>query len=408
MTMDLRESSSVAFGAIIANKLRSFLTMLGIIIGVSALITVVAVGKGGERAVAERLQALGTNLLYVSPGSSRSGPVMTSAGSSVKLTRKDVEAVLEECEEIEAVVPEFSRSAQVKYGNRNWNTRITGTTPNYGEVRNVKAVAGRYFTAQEEASRARVCVLGSTVRDNLFDPSEDPIGKTLRISRMNFQIVGVLETKGQSGGWMNPDDQVLIPLATAQMRLFGVDHITNSTLKVADASLMDKAFYDVERVLRKQHRLRDTQDNDFNIRNQADIISTFESTQKTITMMLTIVAIVSLLVGGIGIMNIMLVSVTERTREIGIRKAIGAKRRNIMSQFLLEALALSITGGLIGIMVGVGLTKLVTNLMGWQTLISLPSIAVSVIFAATVGIVFGLYPAWRAAWQNTIEALRYE
>ncbi|NUM74775.1 ABC transporter permease [candidate division KSB1 bacterium] len=406
--MDLRESSSVAFGAIIANKLRSFLTMLGIIIGVSALITVVAVGKGGERAVAERLQALGTNLLYVSPGSSRSGPVMTSAGSSVKLTRKDVEAVLEECEEIEAVVPEFSRSAQVKYGNRNWNTRITGTTPNYGEVRNVKAVAGRYFTAQEEASRARVCVLGSTVRDNLFDPSEDPIGKTLRISRMNFQIVGVLETKGQSGGWMNPDDQVLIPLATAQMRLFGVDHITNSTLKVADASLMDKAFYDVERVLRKQHRLRDTQDNDFNIRNQADIISTFESTQKTITMMLTIVAIVSLLVGGIGIMNIMLVSVTERTREIGIRKAIGAKRRNIMSQFLLEALALSITGGLIGIMVGVGLTKLVTNLMGWQTLISIPSIAVSVIFAATVGIVFGLYPAWRAAWQNTIEALRYE
>ncbi len=406
--MDLRESFSVAFGAIIANKLRSFLTMLGIIIGVSALITVVAVGKGGERAVAERLQALGTNLLYVSPGSSRSGPVMTSAGSSVKLTRKDVEAVLEQCEEIEAVVPEFSRSAQVKYGNRNWNTRITGTTPNYGEVRNVKAVAGRYFTAQEEAARARVCVLGSTVRDNLFDPSEDPIGKTLRISRMNFQIIGVLETKGQAGGWMNPDDQVLIPLATAQMRLFGVDHITNSTLKVADASLMDKAFYDVERVLRKQHRLRDTQDNDFNIRNQADIISTFESTQKTITTMLTIVAIVSLLVGGIGIMNIMLVSVTERTREIGIRKAIGAKRRNIMSQFLLEALALSITGGLIGIMVGVGLTKLVTNFMGWQTLISIPSIAVSVIFAATVGIVFGLYPAWRAAWQNTIEALRYE
>lgn len=406
--MDLRESSSVAFGAIIANKLRSFLTMLGIIIGVSALITVVAVGKGGERAVAERLQALGTNLLYVSPGSSRSGRVMASAGSSVKLTRRDIEAVLHQCEEIEAVVPEFSRSAQVKYGNRNWNTRITGTTPNYGEVRNVKTVAGRFFTAQEEGARARVCVIGSTVRENLFEIGEDPVGKTLRISRMNFQILGVLETKGQSGGWMNPDDQVLIPLATAQMRLFGVDHISNSTLKVADASLMDKAFYDVERVLRKQHRLRDTQDNDFNIRNQADIISTFESTQKTITTMLTIVAIVSLLVGGIGIMNIMLVSVTERTREIGIRKAIGAKRHNILTQFLLEALALSITGGLIGIMVGVGLTRLVTNLMGWQTLISIPSIMVSVIFAATVGIIFGLYPAWRAARQNTIEALRYE
>jgi len=406
--MDLRESLNVAFGAILANKLRSFLTMLGIIIGVGALITVVAVGKGGERAVAERLQALGTNLLYVSPGSSRSGPVMTSAGSSVKLTRKDLEAVLANCEEIEAVVPEFSRSSQVKYGNRNWNTRITGTTPNYGEVRNVKAVAGRYFTAMEEAVRARVCLIGSTVRDNLFDPNEDPLGKTLRIGRMNFEIIGVLETKGQAGGWMNPDDQVLIPLATAQMRLFGVDHLTNSTLKVRDAALMDKAFYDVERVLRKQHRLRDTQDNDFQIRNQADIISTFESTQKTITMMLTIVAIVSLLVGGIGIMNIMLVSVTERTREIGIRKAIGAKRRNIMTQFLLEALALAITGGLLGIALGVGLSRLVTRLMGWQTLISPASILVSVIFAATVGIVFGLYPAWRAAQQETIEALRYE
>ncbi|MCK6561127.1 ABC transporter permease [candidate division KSB1 bacterium] len=406
--MDLRESLDVAFSAIIANKLRSFLTMLGIIIGVGALITVVAVGKGGERAVAERLQALGTNLLYVSPGSSRSGPVMASAGSSVKLTRKDLDAVLASCDEIEAVVPEFSRSSQVKYGNRNWNTRITGTTPNYGEVRNVKAAAGRYFTALEEAARARVCLIGSTVRDNLFDSEEDPLGKTLRIGRMNFEIIGVLETKGQAGGWMNPDDQVLIPLATAQMRLFGVDHLTNSTLKVADASLMDKAFYDVERVLRKQHRLRDTQDNDFHIRNQADIISTFESTQKTITMMLTIVAIVSLLVGGIGIMNIMLVSVTERTREIGIRKAIGAKRRNIMTQFLLEALALSITGGLLGIAMGVGLSRLVARLMGWQTLISPSSVLVSVIFAAAVGIIFGLYPAWRAARQETIEALRYE
>ncbi|MCG3156030.1 MAG: Macrolide export ATP-binding/permease protein MacB [bacterium] len=406
--MDLRESLDVAFSAIIANKLRSFLTMLGIIIGVGALITVVAVGKGGERAVAERLQALGTNLLYVSPGSSRSGPVMASAGSSVKLTRKDLDAVLASCDEIEAVVPEFSRSSQVKYGNRNWNTRITGTTPNYGEVRNVKAATGRYFTALEEAARARVCLIGSTVRDNLFDSEEDPLGKTLRIGRMNFEIIGVLETKGQAGGWMNPDDQVLIPLATAQMRLFGVDHLTNSTLKVADASLMDKAFYDVERVLRKQHRLRDTQDNDFHIRNQADIISTFESTQKTITMMLTIVAIVSLLVGGIGIMNIMLVSVTERTREIGIRKAIGAKRRNIMTQFLLEALALSITGGLLGIAMGVGLSRLVARLMGWQTLISPSSVLVSVIFAAAVGIIFGLYPAWRAARQETIEALRYE
>jgi putative ABC transport system permease protein len=406
--MDLREGLGVAFDSVLANKMRAALTMLGIIIGVGAVITMVALGEGAQQAVTQRIQALGSNLLFVGPGSSRSGPVMTAAGSSVRLTRKDIEAVQAQCEEIVEAVPEFSRGAQVKYGNKNWSTRITGTTPNYGEVRNVSAVAGRYFTAQEEAARARVCLIGSTVRDNLFAPGEDPLGKTLRISRMNFQIIGVLETKGQSGGWMNPDDQVLIPLATAQMRLFGVDYISNSALKVADAALMDKAFYDVERVLRQQHRLRDSQDNDFTIRNQADILSTFEETSKTFTSLLAGIAGVSLIVGGIGIMNIMLVSVTERTREIGIRKAVGAKRRDIMIQFLMEALALSLTGGLIGVLLGVGISNLLARLAGWNTLISPESIGVSFLFAAAVGIIFGLYPARRAALQDTIVALRYE
>lgn len=406
--MDFREGISVAFSAVLANKMRAALTMLGIIIGVGAVITMVALGEGAQQAVTQRIQALGSNLLFVESGPSRSGHVVAAVGSSIKLTRKDIEAVQAQCEEIVAVVPEFRRGAQVKYGNRNWNTRIVGTTPNYGEVRNVKAVAGRYFTAQEEAARARVCLIGSTVRDNLFDPSGDPVGKTLRVGRMNFQIIGVLETKGQSGGWMNPDDQVLIPLAAAQMRLFGVDYINNSALQVADASLMEAAFYNVERVMRRQHRLRDSQDNDFQIRNQADILATFEETSKTFSSLLAGVAAVSLIVGGIGIMNIMLVSVTERTREIGIRKAVGARRRDILIQFLMEALALSLTGGVIGVFVGVLASTLLARLAAWNTLISVQSIGVSFLFAAAVGIIFGLYPARRAALQDTIVALRYE
>jgi putative ABC transport system permease protein len=406
--MEFRESLDVAIGAVIANKMRSALTMLGIIIGVGAVITMVALGEGAQRAVQERIQALGSNLLFVGPGSSRSGHVHLAAGSSINMKRKDIDALLAQCEDIVDAVPEFSRSTQVKYGNRNTNTRITGVTPNYGEVRNVAAVEGRYFTAQEEAARARVCLIGSTVRENLFEAGEDPVGKTIRISRMNFQVIGVLETKGQSGGWMNPDDQILIPLATAQMRLFGVDYISNAALKVADASLMDKAFYDVERVLRRQHRLRDAQDNDFNIRNQADILATMTSTSQTFTSLLAGIAGVSLIVGGIGIMNIMLVSVTERTREIGVRKAVGARRRDILFQFLMEALAISLIGGVIGVLLGISSSYLLARLADWNTLISWESIAVSFLFSALVGVIFGIYPARRAATQDTIVALRYE
>lgn len=406
--MDFREGIGVAFTAVVANKMRSALTMLGIIIGVGAVVTVVALGKGSEQAVKERIQALGSNLLFVGPGSSRSGMVFMGAGSSVKLTRKDVDVLQDQCPEVIAVVPEFSRSTQGKYGNKNTNTRITGTTANYGEVRNVAAAQGRYFTEQEEMTRARVCLIGSTVRDNLFDPGEDPLGKTLRISRMNFQVLGVLETKGQSGGWMNPDDQILIPLATAQMRLFGVDHISNSAVQVADASVMDKVFYDIERVLRRQHRLRDTQDNDFSIRNQADIIATFQETSQTLSTLLVGIAVISLLVGGIGIMNIMLVSVTERTREIGVRKAVGARRRDITVQFLLEALTLSVLGGTIGVLAGLLASFLLERFAGWSMLVAPESIVVSFLFSAAVGIIFGLYPARKAALQNTIVALRYE
>lgn len=404
--MDLRESISVSLSSLVANKLRSVLTMLGIIIGVGAVITMIALGQGAQKAVTERIQSLGSNLLFVRPGAATFGHVRMQAGSRVSLKRKDIEAIPRHCPLVIAAVPEFTRNAQVKYGNKNWNTRIVGTTSDYEWVRNFRVAEGRFFTPQEDRIRARVCVIGATVKENLFE-NEDPIGKIIRIRRMNFQVIGLLETKGQTG-WMNQDDQILIPLATAQMRLFGVDFISGATLQVVDQSKMDEAFYDVERILRRQHRLRPEQDNDFTIRNQADIITTFEETSKTFTYLLAGIAAVSLVVGGIGIMNIMLVSVTERTREIGIRKAVGAKRRDILSQFLIESLTLALTGGFLGVVTGIVGSLALTYLAQWRMSISFGAIALSFLFAASVGVIFGMYPARRAALQDVIVALRYE
>jgi len=404
--MNVRESISVAFSSLVANKMRSALTMLGIIIGVGAVITMIALGQGAEKAVTERIKSLGTNLLFVHPGSARSGRVRLGAGSRRSLKRKDVDAILRHCQLILAAAPEFTGIAQVKYRNQNWNTRVIGTTPEYQWIRNFPVAEGRFFTPREDQARARVCLIGSTVKENLFG-EEDPIGKTIRINRMNFQVIGLLETKGQTG-FFDQDDLVLIPLGTAQMRLFGVDFITGASLQVIDQTKMDEAFYEVERILRHQHRLRADQDNDFIIRNQADILSTFEETSKTFTYLLAGIAAVSLLVGGIGIMNIMLVSVTERTREIGIRKAVGAKRRDILLQFLIESLVLALSGGAIGILLGVVGSIGLTHLAQWRVSISIEAILVSFLFAAGVGVIFGLYPARRAAYQDVIVALRYE
>jgi putative ABC transport system permease protein len=273
-------------------------------------------------------------------------------------------------------------------------------------VRNFKAVAGRYFNQSEEKAASKVCLLGQTVVDNLF-PNQDPIGKTIRIAGQSFTVLGILEAKGQSG-WQNPDDQIIVPLSTAQRRLFGVDFLSQITVKVVNEQKMDEAFLDIERILRREHRLREDQDNDFMIRNQADIITTFQETQQTFTFLLAGIAAVSLVVGGIGIMNIMIVSVTERTREIGIRKAIGARKRDIMWQFLIESVTLSVTGGFLGIGLGVLASYLITTYGNLTPLISVSSIIVSFTFASIVGIVFGLYPAWKAAMADVIEALRYE
>lgn len=381
--------------------------MLGIIIGVSAVITMLGIGEGAQKSVMDRIQALGSNLLFISPGSMRGGGnVVVQFGSSTRLRISDAEVIRAKVTMVEAVVPEFSRSTQVKYENRNWNTRVVGTFPEYEWVRNFGVASGRYFTTGEEKSVSKVAVIGKTVVDNLFN-GIDPIGRSFRVSGQSFEVIGVLETKGQSG-FQNPDDQIIVPLSTAQRRLFGVDYLSQITAKVEDDKDMDPAFLEMERVLRKDHRLRTDQENDFTIRNQADIIQTFQETQQTFTFLLAGIAAVSLLVGGIGIMNIMIVSVTERTKEIGVRKAIGATKRDIMLQFLIESVTMSVSGGLIGIGMGILASFLIKTYGTLTPLVSLNSIIVSFVFAFMVGVFFGIYPAWKAAMANTIDALRYE
>jgi len=371
------------------------------------VITMIGIGEGAQIAVMQRIQALGSNLLFVSPGAQRGGGVtVIQFGTSQRLRNEDAESIVDHVGAVEAVVPEFNRNAQVKYENRNWNTRVIGTVPEYESVRNFAAVSGRYFSKSEEKSYAKVAVIGQTVADNLF-PNQDPIGRSMRISGQSFEVIGILEAKGQSG-FQNPDDQVIVPLSTAQRRLFGVDYVSQITAKVIDDKRMDEAFLEIERVIRRQHRLREDQDNDFTIRNQADIITTFQETQQTFTYLLAGIAAVSLLVGGIGIMNIMIVSVTERTKEIGIRKAIGARKRDVMLQFLIESIVMSVMGGVFGIILGISGSILITSYGNLPSSISPNAILMSFFFASFVGVFFGLYPAWKAAESNVIDSLRYE
>jgi putative ABC transport system permease protein len=405
--MNIRESFLTAISALLANKLRAILTMLGIIIGVAAVITMIAIGEGSQQAVMQRIQSMGSDLIFIQSGAQRGGgSTVVQFGTSVRLRLSDAEAISRQASTIEAVVPELSRNAQVKYENRNWNTRIIGTTPEYETVRNFPLVTGRYFNNSEAHASAKVAVIGATIVENLF-PDVEPIDKTLRIAGQSFQVIGVLQAKGSSG-FQNPDDQIIVPVSTAQRRVFGIDYLSQISVKVPNQQASNDAFLDIERILRKQHKLRDDQDNDFSIRNQADLIATFQETQETFTFLLAGIAAVSLLVGGIGIMNIMIVSVTERTKEIGIRKAIGARSKDVMLQFLIESVLMSVVGGCIGIMTGILASYLISTYGNLSPVISLNSVVVSFLFASFVGVFFGMYPAWKAAASNIIDALRYE
>ncbi|HEX9751795.1 MAG TPA: ABC transporter permease [candidate division Zixibacteria bacterium] len=404
--ISLGEAMGVATTALSSNKMRSALTMLGIIIGVAAVITMVALGTGAQRAVTDRITSLGANLLFVRPGASMMGHVRLAAGAVESLDQDDADALAKECPSITAVVPEASGSYQVKYENKNWNTRVTGTTADFEWVRNSPVANGEFFTVSDDARRQRVCVIGKIVADNLFG-EDDPIGRTIKIRGINFAVKGVLQEKG-SQGWFNPDDMILVPLQTALYRVLGRDTYGSVTLRVADESLMDLATVEVENVLRRRHNLAEGQENDFSVRSNNDVSATLGETTQTFTALLASVALVSLLVGGIGIMNIMLVSVTERTREIGVRMALGARRRDILTQFLIESTSLAVIGGIVGIALGIGLTVALARFYGWNTLVSPQSVLLSFGFSAVVGIFFGMYPARKAALLDPIDALRYE
>jgi putative ABC transport system permease protein len=404
--MLLGEIFQVALQAIRVNKLRSFLTMLGIIIGVGAVITMVALGSGAQKAVQARIQALGPTLLSIYPGASFRGGI--SMDLRVSLTVDDYQALQRDLRYAKAVVPELTRNLQVKSGNQNQNVTVVGTTPNYVPVKNYTLTAGRMFTAGEDESRRRYAVLGSAIPEKFNANPVAMIGQEIQIRGIPFEIIGVLSEKGSAGGFGNPDEQVLIPLQTARYRIMGTDRLRSITVDAVDVKQMTLTMIDIERVLRREHKIRPGGDNDFQIRNQSDILATFQETTETFTYLLAGIAAVSLLVGGIGIMNIMLVSVTERTREIGVRKALGATRFNILFQFLVEALVLCLAGGVIGVLIGsLGAVGLST-LAHWNTLISPLAILLAFVFSAAVGLFFGIWPARRAASLDPIAALRYE
>jgi len=404
--MLLGEIFQVALSAIRANKLRSFLTALGIVIGVGAVITMVALGNGAQKAVQDRIAALGTNLLTVFAGQSMHRGV--ASAERVSLTTDDAVALKRYAGAISAVVPELRRGQQVEYGSSNINVNVNGTVPEYVPVNNYKLEYGRLFTTGDADSRKRVAVIGNAVPDLLNANARALIGQQIMIRGIPFEIIGVLAKKGASGGWDNPDEQILIPLETAQYRIFGSDRVNSITLQVVHPDSMSVAMIEIERVLRREHGIAPGKDNDFQIRDFTQFLATMEETTKTFTFLLGGIAAVSLLVGGIGIMNIMLVSVTERTREIGVRKALGATRQNILLQFMVEALVLCFMGGVIGIMMGVGGAIALSKLADWNTYVSWPAVGLALLFSAGVGVFFGIWPAQRAARLDPIQALRYE
>jgi putative ABC transport system permease protein len=392
-----------------ANKLRSFLTMLGIVIGVAAVIAMVALGRGAQQSVKDRITALGTTMVSVVPGRVFGAGRVASGSDRAALTVDDAQAIRDRAQFVVAVQPEMNRQLQVQFGSQNTNTSVVGTTANYPEVRRYTMDAGRMFGDAEDAGRRRVVVLGSQVLQDLgFMTPESAVGEAVRSGGVQFEVVGVLASKGAGVGFGNPDDQVLVPLQTARYGLMGGTDLRTINVLAPTEDEISATMAEVTRILRREHRLRQGQDDDFTLRNQADFLNTLGETTQVFTLLLAGIAAVSLLVGGIGIMNIMLVSVTERTREIGIRKALGATRLNVLLQFLIEAVVLCLFGGIIGIVLGSGTAVLLRVAFHWNTSVGLPSVLLAFGFAAVVGVAFGVWPARRAMSLDPIEALRYE
>jgi len=406
--MNIFRTIKIALKALGRNKMRSFLTALGIIIGVGAVIAMVSIGQGAKAEVEKRFTQMGTNLLFVRPGSSSfRGRHGGSSSSNQNLTEADAEAILENCDAVNYISPNVNSRAQIIYQNKNWNTSIYGTGHNYPLIRNWEIEEGEFFTEQLVRSAQKVCVLGSEVNQNLFEGA-NPLGQIIRMNKIPFRVIGTMESKGESGGWFNRDDVIFIPYTTAQMRLLGIDHIQSVDVSAISMARSAEAMAQIEELLRIRHKIAPGAEDDFNVRNMADIAEGASEATQILTILLGGIASISLLVGGIGIMNIMLVSVTERIREIGIRMSMGAREKDILYQFLTEAIVLSTLGGLLGITLGVGSSQLISHFADMTTMVSFGSIALAFIFAASVGIFFGFYPAWKASKLDPIDALRYE
>jgi putative ABC transport system permease protein len=405
--MKMSRTIHISLNALSRNKMRSFLTALGIIIGVGAVIAMVSIGQGAKKAVEDRFESMGTNLLFVQSGSRSVRGRHSGFGSFNTLTRDDAKVIEERCDAVKYVSPSVSTRAQVIYGNKNWNTNIRGTGANYPEIRNWDMEQGIFFDTYQVRGSAKICVLGKEVSTNLFE-GDYPLGKIIRINKIPFRVIGVLKSKGESMGWFNQDDVILIPYTTAQKRLMGITYIQSIDISAVSGEKTNEATKQIEELLRIRHKIAPGAEDDFHVRDMTEIAEGAAASTDIMTNLLGGIALVSLLVGGIGIMNIMLVSVTERIREIGIRMSVGAKEIDILLQFLTEAIVLSVMGGLLGIGVGVAASKLIARISGWQTLISPLSIALAFLFSGSVGIFFGFYPARKASKLDPIEALRYE
>ena len=403
----LNESIKMALDGMVSNKLRTFLTLLGIIIGVGAVIAMVSLGFGVKESIKDNISKLGSNLLMVSAGGRTATGARLAAGEGAHLTFDDMLAIEKQVDGIAGISASVNSSYQLVAGNQNWTSRVEGTTPSNFEIQNYELEDGRLFTERDMNSRARVAVIGKTVADNLF-PGDDPVGQIMRIKKAPFQVIGVLKPKGSSGMGQDQDDTVIIPLTTAQNRMMGITHVQRITVQAENENVINDVQAEVEQVLRTRHKIKDGDYDDFTISNMAAIMDTMMATANSITLLLGCIAAISLLVGGIGIMNIMLVSVTERTREIGIRKALGATYNNILLQFLIEAMVIGVVGGFLGVVIGVIASYGISSFAGWNTVISWWAIVVAVVFSVGIGLFFGIYPARKAALLDPIDALRYE
>lgn len=406
--MNYTNTLKIAMNALRRNKFRAFLTMLGIIIGVASVIAMLAIGQGSKESIQNQMSDMGTNLIFAMPGSEQRGGVRMGNSDAQSMKLSDIEAIERECPAISAVSPQVSSAGQLVYGNQNWPSSVYGVNAQYLDIRKYKLESGRIFSDREIKTYAKVCIIGQTIIENLFGNGNDPIGQTIRFNNIPFKVIGILEEKGENGMGQDQDDLMLSPYTTVQKRILSITHIQGIFASAAAEDLNELAIEQLSETLRRTHKIKENEEDDFRVMSQSELVQTFTSISDMMTALLGAISGISLLVGGIGIMNIMYVSVTERTKEIGLRLSVGGRGNDIMMQFLVESILLSVAGGILGILLGILSTYLVASFMNWPVVIMTSAVLFSFLVCSAIGIFFGWYPARKAASLNPIDALRYE